>query len=216
MPTASIEMTNKLVKDFAAVEDALKALQEHRKSAEDAPSAALIEKQQDIYDRITAQIEKFESGVKKKPLELPDEKAYRDRRKDVTTLLADVASVEKVVAKEEAATDKEVKVKAVSAAKNELLGKDAKLAQALTKVARGEKGRTGPKQDGVEQYNHIHIGGNANKNLLFQPGNKLVLGVLEFHLEKGLSDSNKHKIKTVAARSGSAITLRISGDEVLE
>ena len=96
MPTASIEMIDKLVKDFAAVEDTLKGLQEHRKSAEDAPSAALIEKQQGIYDRIAAQIEKFASGVKKKPLEVPDEKPYRDRRKDVTKLLADVASVEKV------------------------------------------------------------------------------------------------------------------------
>ena len=214
MPTASVQMTQKLVDDFADAQEKLEGLEEHLEAAEDTPSASAIQKQQADFKKIQAQIEKFEDGLGKKPVELPDEKAYKDRRKDVTKLIADLSSTAKAVEKEIASAPKEVTIKAVTAAKGELLGKDAALAQALSKVARGEKGRTGPKGDDVEQFNHIHIGGNANKNLLFRPGSKLVLGVLEFHLEKGISDSNKKKIKTVANRSGGPIILKISGDEV--
>jgi hypothetical protein len=216
MPTASAEMTAKLVTDFATVKKVLDRLQDHLKSAPDAPSAQFITAQQAAYDRIAAQIDKWGKEVVAKPPAFPDEEQYKLRRKDVTKLIADVGTTAKVVEKEKAAQGKELTVKAVAAAKGELLVKDAKLAQALAMVARGEKGRAGPKQEGVKQYSHIHVGGNAMENLLFQPANKLVLGVLKFHLENGLDKGKKDKIKNVASRSGATITLKIDGNDISE
>ena len=73
--------------------------------------------------------------------------------------------------------------------------RDKKLAQALKMGARGDKGRAGPKENGIKEYNHIHVGGNAKYNLLFQPNNKLILGTLNFHLDSSNSDLKKREIK---------------------
>ena len=90
------------------------------------------------------------------------------------------------------------------------------MAQALKMVADGTKGRAGPADKDIKEYNHIHIGGNANYNLLFQPGKKLVLGTLDFHLDNSCSESQKKEIKKVAARGGGTVTLVISGDDITE
>jgi hypothetical protein len=216
MATASSDMTTKLVTDFLAVGKLLASMQEFIQSVDNSPSEREVAKQQDAFDRMKGQIVSFAAGLKNKPPIFPPEAAYKDRRKDVTALAASVAKTAKVIAKEKESIENEVTVKAVSAAKSELVGKDKGMAQALTMVARGEKGRAGPKEEGVKQYNHIHIGGNAQSNLLFQPGSKLVLGVLDFHLEKGLDKGKIDKIKKVASRSGSAIILKINDDTVSE
>jgi hypothetical protein len=176
---------------------------------------ATLTKVAEKLEKLEPEVEKKFPGIKKLLEDVYDTDPSRTTVEDYAELAKKVAESVKEVEKFRS-TIKEITVKAVSAAKNELLGKDAKLAQALAMVARGDKGRTGPKAEGVKQYNHIHIGGNAKSNLLFQPATKLVLGVLDFHLETGLSDSNKKKIKDVAARSGGTVTLKIDGDAVVE
>jgi hypothetical protein len=216
MATASAEMTTKLATDFLAVGKILEDMQKFINSVDDSPNEAEVAKLQAAFDRIKGQVVSFAAGLKNKPPIFPDEAAYKDRRKDVTAFAASAAKIDKAIALEKEALSKEVTVKAVSGAKAELVGKDKGLAQALTMVARGEKGRAGPKEEGVKQYNHIHVGGNAQVNLLFQPASKLVLGVLGFHLEKGLDKGKIDKIKKVASRSGSTITLKINDDTVSE
>ena len=103
-----------------------------------------------------------------------------------------------------------------SKARNELIGTDAKLAQALKMVARGEKGRSGPKVDGAKQFKHIHIGGGGTDNLLFQANSDggVVLGRIDFHMQNALNKAEKKRIKDVAGRSGTTVTLTIDGNRI--
>lgn len=216
MPSASTEMTVKLAQDFAAVGKALEGWQKYLKAADSPPSEAGIKKVQAAYDKIKPQIVKFAAGIKAKPPQFPDESDYKPRRKEVTAMTALAGKVDKMVKKEISEAKNEVTVQCVAAAKSELVGKDKKLAQALMMVARGDKGRSGPKEADIKEYNHIHIGGNAKYNLLFQPAKKLVLGTLNFHLDSSNSKSEKENIKKIAKRSGGAVTLKINGDMVAE
>lgn len=209
MATASSEMTLKLVADFRAVDKVLTDAAKFFKEVDDSPSEADVKKIQAVFDKIEPQITKFGAGITQKPPTFPPEDDYKKRRAEVTALLTAAAKVAKALQKEKEALKNEVTVKAVSSAKSELIGKDKGLAQALTMVARGEKGRSGPKVKGIKEYSHIHIGGNAQSNLLYQTGSRLVLGVIGFHMEKGLDDGKMKQIENVASRSGSTVVLKI-------
>lgn len=212
MATASSEMTLKLVSDLSAVNKILADIDKFIEEVDDSPSKGDFTKLKDVCEKITPQVAKFGKGLTEKPPVFPPEDDYKKRRADVTALATAVAKVAKAVAKEKEAIKDEVTVKAYSSAKSELTGKHKGLAQALTMVARGEKGRSGPKVDGVKEYNHIHIGGDAQHNLLFQVGSRVVLGTLEFHLEKGLDDGKKKQIEKVAKRSGATVLLKVGAD----
>ena len=60
----------------------------------------------------------------------------------------------------------------------------------------GVQGREGPTPD----RNHIHIGGEANENLLFCPSKRVILGAVDFHMAKGLDQAKRKKIVAVEDR----------------
>ncbi|MBC7477131.1 MAG: hypothetical protein H7317_03440 [Pseudorhodobacter sp.] len=216
MPTASGQMIEKLDADGKVVKAALAKMKDYLDDAGEPDSKDAIEKLTTQFAVFSPRIDKFAREILLKPPIFADEAAYTLVRKLLTATMASVAKTAKVVAAEQAAAKLAVKVKVVSAAKSECLIKDKKMAQALKMVASGTKGRAGPAEKDVKEYNHIHIGGNARYNLLFQPGKKLVLGTLDFHLDTSCSDAQKKEIKKVAARSGGTVTLVISGDEITE
>jgi hypothetical protein len=214
MPSASAQMIVALAKDAKAIDAALEKMQAHVKKIGEPASMPIIEKLQGQFDKFKPAVDRFVRELALKPPIFADETDYKASRKLITGLMGLVEKTTKMVAKEQADAKNEVTIDAVTAAESELVGTDKKLAQALKAVARGDKGRAGPKEKGIDEYNHIHIGGNAKSNLLFQPGKKLVLGILSFHLDSGNNDQEKAKIKKVAGRGGGKITLVINGDDI--
>lgn len=215
MPTASTDMIKKLFDHGKAAEKSVGKLLAHVKAHRDSPSAKKIDDAAKALERVMPQVEKFQRDAERKPPILADEEKYKVLRKAVTKIIGAIDKLEKAVSKEKTEDGDEVtEVTCVSSARSELVGTDAKLAQALVMVATGVKGRTGPKQDGVPKYNHIHIGGNAKYNLLFQPNNGLVLGTIDFHIDKKNNDQQKEAVKAVATRSGGKTTLKVSGKKV--
>ncbi len=214
MATASIDMITKLDTDAKAVKALLAKMQKQVDKIDDAVTAPHVTKLQDSFNRANPQIEKFARDAARTPAILADEADYKNCRKILTNIIKFVQKTAKAVAKEAAAVKKEITIQAVSAAEGELLVNDKKLAQALKMVARGDKGRSGPAEDGIKKYNHIHVGGNAKDNLLFQPAKKLILGTLNFHLDSSNSKSQKAKIKAIAGRGGSKIMLAINNDVI--
>ena len=124
-------------------------------------------------------------------------------------LLKEVITLNKKIS---AARSKAIEVQCISANKDDFIGEGKKMAQALKMALRGD-GRDGPKEEGVAQYKHIHVGGNAKLNLLFRQSNNLVLGVIDFHIESGNNKSQKAKVKKVAGASGSTTTLLVFEDD---
>lgn len=216
MPTASVDMVNKLKADADSVDAALTKMQRQVDKFGLEVSGAHVKTLRDKFDMGNQQFQKYARDAARSPAILVEEDKYKNARKVLTNIIKFVQKTGKAVAKEAADAKKEITVQAVSAAESELLVNDKKLAQALKMVARGDKGRSGPKEDGIKEYNHIHIGGNAKYNLLFQPGKKLVLGTLNFHLDSSNSSSQKNKIKQVAARGGGKITVGINGTDIVK
>lgn len=214
MPTASAQMIVGLAKDSKAMGAALEKMQAHVKKMGEPDSAPVIEKLQGQYDKLKPAVDRFVRDLTLKPPLFADEDDYKASRKLNTGLMGLIEKAEKMVTKEVAEAKNEITIEAVASAKDELIGTDKKLAQALKAVARGDKGRAGPKDDDIDEYNHIHIGGNAKSNLVFQPGKKLILGILSFHLDSTNNKAEKAKIKKVAGRSGGKITLVINGDDI--
>lgn len=214
MPSASSDMIKKLATDAASVKAILAKLKADIAKLGESENEPAVTKLETAFGLINPQIEKFARDIDLKPPIFADEKPYGDRRKDLTGLTAVLAKVAKSVAAEVVAAKSEIIVEAVSAAESELVINDKKLAQALKAVARGDKGRAGPKEDGIKEYNHIHVGGNAKYNLLFQPGKKLVLGTIDFHIDSDNSKAQKEKVKKVAGRAGGKIKIAISGDTI--
>lgn len=215
MPSASSEMITKLHSDATQTATMLKKLVAYAAKNKASPSAGMIGQLNTAFQRILPQIEKFKRDIGRKPPIFADEKDYAGRRKDLTKIMSATQKVGKAVSKEAVGGgDDATTVEAYASARRELTGTDAKLAQALTMVATGVKGRTGPKEAGVPKYNHIHIGGNAKYNLLFQPDKMIVLGTIPFHIDKKNNDQQKDAVKDVASRSGSKITLTIKGNKI--
>lgn len=216
MATASVDMITKLANDADAVNGALTKMQAQIQKSDLDKSAPIVADIKAKFDRVYPQFQKFARDAARSPMILVEEDVYKKARKILTNMIKVTQKVGRVVAKEEADVKSEITVDVVSAAESEILVNDKKLAQALKMVARGNSGRSGPKEDGIKEYSHIHVGGNAKYNLLFQPAKKLILGTLNFHLDSSNSDSQKKKIKKVAGRSGGKMTMAIRGDEIIK
>lgn len=219
MATASLAMIEQIHKDFQLTTKNLEKLGAmSKKTTQSKDWIALFEKVEGAHTPRKPMIENYlihaTKGTNKGLIEFVDEAKYKDERKSLTIRMKLVEKLAKAFSKQAEKDGAEIIIEAVSAAQSELIKKDKKLAQALTMVATGQKGRSGPKQDKLEEYSHIHIGGNAKYNLLFRPGSKLVLGTIDFHIDKTNSESEKAKVRKVASRSGGKVTLKVIGDTI--
>lgn len=95
---------------------------------------------------------------------------------------------------------------------SELEGTDAGLASAAKMIfQRTATGRTSPGTSGI---NHIHAGGNAHVNVLFDADTYVIYGVVHEHMEGGLSQAQKN----VMARKnigGAAVRMRVLGNTIM-
>lgn len=87
-------------------------------------------------------------------------------------------------------------------------GTDRLMAQAVAMVFNGTAtGRTAPGTGGV---NHIHVGGNAQLNLLFDTATSTVLGVVNGHMDRTMSPSVRQEAERVSQRRGGpAVRMRV-------
>ncbi len=104
----------------------------------------------------------------------------------------------------------QVHVDAVSA----IEGTDKVLAKAVTMVFnQSARGRTAP---GTTNVNHIHVGGNAQLNLLFDAVSYTVLGLVHGHMDRNMAPTVAHEASTVTGRYGGAsISMVIDGDNIM-
>ena len=216
MATASVDMITKLATDADAVNGALTKMQAQIKSDGLSKSAPLVTDIRGKFDRVYPQFKKFARDAARSPKILVEEDVYKKARKILTNMIKVTQKVGRVVAKEAADVKNEITLEVVGPAESEIVVQDKKLIQALKMVARGDKGRSGTIERGVPENCHIHVGGNAKYNLLFQPGKKLILGTINFHIESSNSDSQKKKVIKVAKRSGGKFTIAIRGDEIVK
>ncbi|MBD9359203.1 hypothetical protein EBB_01300 [Methylomonas sp. EbB] len=101
----------------------------------------------------------------------------------------------------------------VNDAVGEVLAGNSILAGALRMVFnKTAKGRSAP---GSTNVNHIHVGGNAQLNLLFDSVSYTVLGLVNGHMEKGMSQKIANEASRVMQRFGTGTTtLVIEGDSI--
>ncbi len=216
MATASVQMIAKLAEDAEAVDGALTKMQAQIQKSDLNKSAPLVADIRGKFDRVYPQFQKFARDAARSPMILVDEDVYKKARKILTNMIKVTQKVGKAVAKEAADVKNEITLEVVGAAENEIVVQDKKLIQALKMVARGNNGRSGPIERGVPENCHIHVGGNAKYNLMFQPGKKLILGTINFHIDSSNSDSQTKKVIKVAKRGGSKFTIAIRGDEIVK
>ena len=241
MATASTSMIAQLGKNLSAVKDTVATLSADAKARKDSAIHQKISDACMDCRRIAVQVKQFADDAKQGTPVFPDETVFKQTRDalrhNITLIikLDKIAKAEKAAGKEEEEEDEDtdavapaqaeeqeeatsdvITVECYSKARNELIGTDAKLAQALKMVARGEKGRSGPKVDGAKQFKHIHIGGGGTDNLLFQANSDggVVLGRIDFHMQNALNKAEKKRIKDVAGRSGTTVTLTIDGNRI--
>lgn len=101
--------------------------------------------------------------------------------------------------------------KAAKDAMDEIKGRDAKMAQAVRMVFNETaNGRSAPGTTGIK---HIHVGGNAKMNLLFK--GKVVLGVVDGHMDRNMSPSVASEADKVAGRARqTTVDVEVEGNEV--
>ncbi len=93
---------------------------------------------------------------------------------------------------------------AATAGLAEIVVNDAALAGALRMVFNGTAGgRTSPNNRAI---NHIHIGGNANYNLLFNNQTNVALGTVQFHMDANMTGGQRNTVTTIEARDGGPTT----------
>ena len=214
MPTASTSMIDKLAADGKVVDDALEKLKGMVVKLKKPASQDALDTLVKQFGLFNPRILKYAREVKQEPPIFADDDDYKLVRKLLTAVLGQLPKVAKLVSEDQkrAATGA-LKFKVDPEGAKELLkSKALKLDQALEMVAIGERGRSGPADKDVEKYSHIHIGGNAKQNLVFQPAKKLVLGILQFHLDTKCSKEEKLEIKAMAARKGSPKTFVLDED----
>ncbi len=94
----------------------------------------------------------------------------------------------------------------------QLKGTDKLLAKALRSVFAGTGGGRSSPDSSLE---HIHIGGVANRNLVFDPASRVVLGIVDFHMESGMNKGQKKQVENVEGRLGGTTTkLQVRGNTV--
>lgn len=98
-------------------------------------------------------------------------------------------------------------------AADEIIGVDIELAKSLKMVFQNTAtGRTSPGTMGI---NHIHIGGNAQRNLLFVVDTSVVLGVVDGHMDSKMSPSIRSQADRVNLRKNQAtIAVTIIGNTI--
>jgi hypothetical protein len=99
-------------------------------------------------------------------------------------------------------------------AMGEIEGHDKVLAKAVTMVFnKSARGRSAP---GTTNVNHIHVGGNAQLNLLFDTVSYTVLGLVNGHMDKNMSPSVSNQATKVSQRyAGSSVSMVIDGDNIM-
>lgn len=216
MPTASASMVEKLAADAKVMSDALDKMKAALAKIKKPSSLAELDKLADLFGKLDPRIQKFVRKLAEAPPVYPDEDEYKLARKLLTAVMANLPKVAKLVeADKKLAAAGPLTFKIDPEAVKELAkfkGNAGDLLQALAMVARGEPGRSGPKQDGIDKYSHIHIGGKAKMNLLFRPAKSLVLGYLGFHLQKDAPKEEKEAIQNVASRSGAPKNFYVDDD----
>ena len=87
------------------------------------------------------------------------------------------------------------------------------LAQAVRMIFGGTaEGRTAPGSTGV---NHIHVGGHGTLNILFDTGNKTILGLVHGHMDNEMSDVVKREATKVSKRKGGdSVQMRLQGNTI--
>lgn len=97
------------------------------------------------------------------------------------------------------------------AAVAEIEGTDAAMAATVTMVFNHTAtGRTSPGTSGI---NHIHVGGNANLNVLFDSASYVVYGVVNTHME-GTLGNEQFRVMSRKTQGGAPVGMRVLGDTV--
>ena len=100
---------------------------------------------------------------------------------------------------------------AVSGA-TEIRGTDRLMAQAVRMAIGANVGRSAPGTSGI---NHIHVGGNAHKNLLFVAETGKLLGVVDFHMDGDMTGGQRNQVEKVGKRISEATSpVTVRGDTV--
>jgi hypothetical protein len=94
-----------------------------------------------------------------------------------------------------------------AAAVSEVEGHDVAMAQALRMIFnRTANGRTAPGTTGI---NHIHVQGNAQLNILFDATSYVVYGVVNGHMDSGMTSSIRNQADRVGSRKNQPGTVEI-------
>jgi hypothetical protein len=95
----------------------------------------------------------------------------------------------------------------------EIEGSSPQMAQAVRMVFNNTAdGRSAPGTSGI---NHIHVGGNAQLNLLFDSANGTILGIVNGHMESQMKASLHTEANKVSSRKGGAtVKMKVSGNTV--
>ncbi|WP_293935615.1 hypothetical protein [Iodobacter sp.] len=95
----------------------------------------------------------------------------------------------------------------------EIEGSDAQMAQAVRMVFnKTADGRSAPGTSGI---NHIHVGGNAQLNLLFDLASATILGVVNGHMDGQMKPAIRtESIKVASRKGGATVQMKVSGNAV--
>ncbi|MFC7421210.1 hypothetical protein ACFQNF_15210 [Iodobacter arcticus] len=95
----------------------------------------------------------------------------------------------------------------------EIEGSNPQMAQAVRMVFNNTAdGRTAPGTSGI---NHIHVGGNAQLNLLFDSTSATILGIVNGHMDSQMKTSLRAEASRVSSRKGGAtVNMKVSGNTV--
>lgn len=95
----------------------------------------------------------------------------------------------------------------------EVRGTDAKMAQALRMIFdRTADGRSAP---GTTNVNHIHVGGNGQQNILFDVTTRVVLGVVDGHMDGQMSQKIRNEAaRVMQRRNGRTVMVQVNGNVV--
>jgi len=97
---------------------------------------------------------------------------------------------------------------------SEIEGGNAVMAKAVTMVFnKSAGGRTAP---GTTNVNHIHVGGNAQLNLLFDTITYTVLGLVYGHMDKNMTTSIRNQADKVTKRfANRSVAMLVDGDNIM-
>lgn len=128
-------------------------------------------------------------------------KDYKPVREKVTTLMNTAAKLEKAVAAELVEAQKLGLLPhgLVHEAAIAEIGTDSALMAEVKKVFEASAGGRSAPNTSVK---HIHVTGSGKKSLLFDPDKKMVLGVVNGHMEKGMPPTVASQAEKVTARKG--------------